>query len=103
MLLAQRRARSVPVRDVAGMVRSFDYAARHQLVDRPDAAALRDISGEWVERSQAAFCKGYAEAGGMDPQANGALLRALMLDKAVSEGVDEARHRPAGLPLPLGS
>jgi maltokinase len=103
MPLAQRRSRSVPLRDVAGMLRSFDYAARHQLLDRPDAAALRDISGEWVERSQAAFCKGYAEAGGMDPQANAPLLRALMLDKAVYEVVYEARHRPAWLPIPLDS
>jgi maltokinase len=103
MPLVQRRARSVPLRDVSGMLRSLDYAARHQLIDRPDIAALRDISGEWVERSQAAFCKGYAEAGGMDPQANAALLRALMLDKAVYEVVYEARHRPDWLPIPLGS
>jgi maltokinase len=103
MPLAQRRTRSVPLRDVAGMLRSFDYAARHQLLDRPDSAALRGISGEWVERSQAAFCKGYAEGGGMDPQANAVLLRALMLDKAVYEVVYEARHRPAWLAIPLGS
>ncbi len=103
MPLAQRRARSVPLRDVAGMLRSFDYAARHQLLDRPDVAALRDLAGEWAERSQAAFCKGYADAGGMDPQANAALLRALMLDKAVYEVVYEARHRPTWLPVPLGS
>jgi maltokinase len=101
--LNRRQLLSVPLRDVAGMLRSFDYAARHQLLDRPDSADLRDIADEWVERSQAAFCKGYAEAGGMDPQANAALLRALMLDKAVYEVVYEARHRPGWLAIPLDS
>jgi maltokinase len=101
--LEERRAPSVALRDVAGMLRSFDYAARHQLLDRPDGEKLRDLADEWVERSQAAFCKGYAEAGGMDPQAHGTLLRALMLDKAVYEVVYEARHRPSWLSVPLDS
>ena len=101
--LSQRRDPGVALRDVAGMLRSFDYAARHQLLDRPDTEKLRDTADEWVERSQAAFSKGYAEDGGMDPQANGVLLRALMLDKAVYEAVYEARHRPSWLSIPLDS
>jgi maltokinase len=101
--LEERRAPAVALRDVAGMLRSFDYAARHQLLDRPEAGELRDLADEWAERSQAAFCKGYAEAGGMDPQVHGALLRALMLDKAVYEVVYEARHRPSWLSVPLDS
>jgi maltokinase len=88
---------------VAGMLRSFDYAARHQLLERPDGEKLGDIAAEWVQRSQAAFCEGYAKAGGADPGSHGALLRALMLDKAVYEVVYEARHRPSWLPVPLDS
>src|ERR1035438_8075534 len=83
--LAQRRARSPALRDVAGMLRSFDYAARHQLRSHADQARVHDAAREWVRRNQAAFCSGYAEAGGMDPAAHATLLRALVLDKAVYE------------------
>jgi maltokinase len=101
--LAQRRARSSPLRDVAGMLRSFDYAARHQLIGHPSEAALSDAARDWVRRNAAEFCVGYAEAGGLDPVANQVLLRALQLDKAVYEVLYEARHRPSWLPIPLDS
>ena len=101
--LAQRRARSSPLRDVAGMFRSFDYAARHQLIGRPDQAALSGAARDWVRRNASSFCAGYAEAGGLDPAGNDVLLRALQLDKAVYEVLYEARHRPSWLPIPLDS
>jgi maltokinase len=101
--LAQRRARSSPLRDVAGMLRSFDYAARHQLLTHPEAARLHGVARDWIRRNSGAFCAGYAEAGGLDPEANEVLLRALELDKAVYEVMYEARHRPSWLPIPLES
>ncbi|HEY0719455.1 MAG TPA: phosphotransferase [Streptosporangiaceae bacterium] len=101
--LAQRRARSSPLRDVAGMLRSFDYAARFQLLTNPDAAQLHGVAREWSRRNSTAFCAGYADAGGLDPVANDVLLRALTLDKAVYEVMYEARHRPSWLQIPLES
>jgi maltokinase len=85
------------------MLRSYEYAARHQLIGRSDQAALGDAARDWVRRNKAEFCVGYAEAGGLDPVANQVLLRALQLDKAVYEVLYEARHRPSWLPIPLDS
>jgi maltokinase len=99
--LAQRRARSSPLRDVAGMLRSFDYAARHQLLTHPERVSLAPVADGWVQRNGEAFCAGYAEAGGLDPGRNAVLLRALLLDKAVYEVIYEARNRPNWLVIPL--
>jgi maltokinase len=101
--LAQRRARSSPMRDVAGMLRSFDYAARHQLIPRPRTPELSAVAADWVRRNSDAFCAGYAAAGGLDPERNSVLLRAFLLDKAVYEVIYEARNRPAWLEIPLES
>jgi len=101
--LAQRRARSSPLRDVAGMLRSFEYAAGHQLLNRPDAAILAPKASGWVRRNGDAFCAGYAAAGGLDPAQNWVLLRAMLLDKAVYEVIYEARNRPTWLSIPLES
>src|SRR6266516_4336054 len=65
--LARRRSRSPALQDVAGMLRSFDYAARHQLAGHPDAARLAGSARDWVARNSAAFCAGYTSASGTDP------------------------------------
>jgi maltokinase len=91
------------LRDVAGMLRSFDYAARHQLRGHEEDERIVAVAHDWVHRNQEAFCAGYARAGGPDPAKHTTLLRALVLDKAVYEVVYEARNRPGWLYIPLSS
>jgi maltokinase len=104
--LQERRRLASPLQDVAGMLRSFDYAAFAPLVlggeeldrfERPAAA--------WIEANRRAFLDGYLAAAGEGGQALGGdheLLRAFELDKAVYEVLYEARHRPPWLQIPLG-
>lgn len=91
--LAERRLPHPAVRDVAGMLRSFDYAAHSHDPYTP----------AWAEVCRAAYCTGYAEATGRDPRTEPVLLRAYETDKAVYEVVYEARHRPDWLPVPLSA
>lgn len=85
----ERVAPSPTLRDVAGMLRSFDYAA----------AQRGDL--EWAPPNREAFCAGYAAAAGRDPRDEQILLRAYELDKAVYEVRYEADHRPEWIAIPL--
>jgi maltokinase len=100
----ERRVPHSPLKDVAGMLRSLDYAARHLLADRPHAdAALEYRADQWAARNQQAFCDGYADVSGHDVMEEPLPLRAFTLDKAVYEVVYEARNRPGWLEVPLSA
>jgi len=93
--LAERTEPDLALRDVAGMLRSFDYVAGSWEQNHPGRSAA-----PWASRARTAFLEGYASAAGRDPRASAALLGALELDKALYEVVYEARNRPTWLEIP---
>ena len=94
--LAERREPSSPLRDVAGMLRSLDYAARTAEAGRHAEGFEAD---RWLTDARAALLDGY---GGIGPERRG-LLDAFELEKACYEVRYEASNRPGWLWLPLAA
>jgi predicted trehalose synthase len=93
--LAERSRPDLALRDIAGMLRSFDYAAGSWEHAHPGQKAR-----DWAAGAQHAFLEGYVAGSGRDPREDAALLIAFQLDKALYEVVYEARNRPTWLTIP---
>ncbi|WP_432508218.1 hypothetical protein [Kineococcus esterisolvens] len=100
--LAERSLPDLALRDVAGMLRSFDYAAASGA-----GSAGTEAAGRWAARCREAFLAADAAGTGVDPREPGSaaatLLAALELDKALYEVVYEVRNRPDWAHIPLSA
>lgn len=94
--LDARRVLDHPMRDVAGMLRSFAYAAWH-------GAGNSDAAQDWSHRCQQAYMVMYAACAGLDPDDHRTLLTAYLIDKAAYEAVYEQRNRPEWVGIPLSA
>jgi trehalose synthase-fused probable maltokinase len=110
--IEQRRQKQSPLKDVAGMLRSFSYAAYAGLFGfastRPGQfAQLEAWSRLWQTWASAAFLKGYLAAAGSatfmpaEPSQRDALLELYLLDKALYELNYELNNRPDWIRIPL--
>ena len=110
--LDERREKNSPLRDVAGMLRSLDYAAssaadrfatrRGELPDRIWTAATawrNGASRDFMEAYSAVATPGYPP----DERVAAGLLDLFLLQKAFYEIAYEAANRPTWLPIPLRS
>jgi maltokinase len=95
----ERDQPDVPLRDVAGMLRSFDYVAGSVANSASQQIAAR--AADWASAAREAFLDGYVARSGDDVRAHRLLLDAFEIDKAVYEAIYEKRNRPDWLPIPV--
>ncbi len=113
--LAERRQKQSPLKDVAGMIRSFSYAAYAGLDQYLNSTSTTNASVEaltawailWQNSLAAEFLRAYRETISSNPtllpppQESQALLSAYLLEKALYELLYELNNRPAWLRIPL--
>jgi len=103
---AEARRKQCALVDVAGMLRSLDYAVQATL---PPSGAAVEAGERWVGHASATFLDGYREAAARasvpllpaSPAAFARVLAAFELDKALYEVRYELDNRPAWLAVPL--
>jgi maltose alpha-D-glucosyltransferase/alpha-amylase len=110
--MEERRAKNSPLRDVAGMIRSFDYAASTALLDHtlPRPATGEDLQAAvevWKQQSVDCFLQEYRQVTEgcstvpADAEAFDRLLDLFILEKALYEICYEAANRPDWLRIPV--
>ncbi|GGF04861.1 alpha-amylase [Aliidongia dinghuensis] len=110
--LDERREKHTPLKDVAGMIRSIDYAAAAAVraaADLPsvDNAALEAMCRDWRDRATAAFLAAYrgtiagTACWPADERDADALIELMLIDKALYEIGYELANRPAWLGIPI--
>ncbi|HXH51347.1 MAG TPA: putative maltokinase [Terriglobia bacterium] len=109
---AQRRAKHSPLRDVAGMLRSFDYAAWSALFDAgagdvDQVKRLEKPAVDWKREASGAFMQGYRKtiegcsSCPAEPDTFARLLDLFILEKALYEIRYELANRPSWLRIPV--
>ena len=112
--IEERHEKHSPLRDVAGMLRSFSYvsgvAANHTTTERPgDRHRIGPLVQDWEQEASTAFLKGYYDTVAQepilpaDPEAAERLLDFFVIEKALYELRYEMNNRPDWLPIPLFS
>ena len=110
--LAQRRAKTSPAKDVAGLLRSFDYAAamlpmESPMADMPAPEKRQAALEFWQQSATAAFLDAYRTVAETQPypwlRAAGDqdVMDIFLIEKVVYEISYELANRPAWVPVPL--
>ncbi|SIQ56488.1 trehalose synthase /maltokinase [Rhizobium sp. RU35A] len=110
--LSERRAKTIPLRDVAGLLRSLSYLAataelENEAVTETESPDRTAMIRRFTQQAETAFLEGYlaaveqSEALRVDPDRRRRMLDLYLLEKAAYEIAYEARNRPKWLPIPL--
>ncbi len=107
--LDERQQPTSVLKDVAGMLRSLQYATRFTLGETTLSypAPLGPLARAWEDRNRGAFVQGYYEREGIEdllplaPDDSDAVRLAFEVDKALYELAYEAAYRPDWVPIPL--